>query len=163
MGVRNCEELGLNLQTIISRLLSNKELVKLLYYTDKDPLSHEDLTKEEIQAEVFDKLIKITPKVGTKDTAHSVVIVSVNGGSKISGNKEFSRIRIAIDVITPLEQLIIKDTNLRVFAILGQIQKSLDGKTVNGLGKIEGGSFDLNLLTEEVIGYKQTYEITEYA
>ena len=47
MGVRNCEELGHNLQKIMNRLLANQNLLKLLYYTDKDPLSHEDFKKEE--------------------------------------------------------------------------------------------------------------------
>ena len=49
MGVRNCEELGRNLQKIMNRLLANQNLLKLLYYTDKDPLSHEDFKKEEIR------------------------------------------------------------------------------------------------------------------
>ena len=37
MGVRNCSEIGVNLHNIINRLLNNDDLVKLLYYTDKDP------------------------------------------------------------------------------------------------------------------------------
>jgi len=41
MGVRNCREIGDNLQTIISRLMSNRTLIKLLYYTDKTPLEHD--------------------------------------------------------------------------------------------------------------------------
>jgi hypothetical protein len=32
MGVRNCAELGENLQKIVKRLLANDDLVKLLYY-----------------------------------------------------------------------------------------------------------------------------------
>ena len=52
MGVRNCEELGHNLQKIMNRLLANQNLLKLLYYTDKDPLSHEDFTKEEINKRI---------------------------------------------------------------------------------------------------------------
>ena len=55
MSVRNCEELGLNFQLIINRLMANQNLLKLLYYTDKDPLSHEDLTPEQIKEEVFGK------------------------------------------------------------------------------------------------------------
>jgi hypothetical protein len=39
MGVRNCRELGENLQKIVHRLMSNDRLVNLLYYTDKDPLN----------------------------------------------------------------------------------------------------------------------------
>ena len=38
--------------------MSNDNLVNLLYYTDKDPLSHEDLTQKQIQEEIFEKLIK---------------------------------------------------------------------------------------------------------
>ena len=47
MGVRNCEELGTNLQKIVSRLLANDDLVKLLYYTDENPLEHSALSSEE--------------------------------------------------------------------------------------------------------------------
>jgi hypothetical protein len=39
MGVRNCEEIGINLQKIVTRLMANDDLVNLLYYTDKDPLN----------------------------------------------------------------------------------------------------------------------------
>ena len=43
MSTRNLSDLGLNLQKIITRLQSNQTLLKLLYYTDKDPYSKEDL------------------------------------------------------------------------------------------------------------------------
>ena len=71
-------------------------------------------------------------------------------------------VRILVDVIVPLTQWAIKDTNMRIFAILGHIQESLDGKTVNGLGKIKGGDFELNFTTDEVCCYQQVFEITEY-
>ena len=37
MSARNLDELGVNLQKIVTRLQSNQNLLKLLYYTDKDP------------------------------------------------------------------------------------------------------------------------------
>jgi hypothetical protein len=43
---------------------------------------------------------------------------------------------------------------LRPFSILGEIQKSLEGKTINGLGKIEGGDFSLDFLTDEISAYE---------
>ena len=61
MGVRNCIELGENAQKIVKRLMSNQNLMKLLYYTDKDPLSQPDLTENQIKEEVYEKLIKIIP------------------------------------------------------------------------------------------------------
>ena len=162
MGVRNCNELGENLQKIVSRLLANDDLVKLLYYEDMDPLGQSALSTEEKQKQIFEKLIKTVPRVGTKDTAKSVIVVYVQRAGKIAGNKEFKNVRILVDVIVPLTQWYIKSTNLRPFAILGKVQESLDNKTINGLGKMSGGDFELNFVTDDVICYQQSYEITEY-
>ena len=163
MAVRNCAELGVNLQKIISRLMANDDLVKLLYYEGADPYGSPTLTDEQKKAEIFEKLVKTVPRVGTKDTAKSVVVVYIQRAGKIPGNNEFRNVKILVDVIVPLSQWFIKDTNLRPFAILGKVQESLDGKTVNGLGKISGGDFEMNFITDDVICYQQVYEITEYA
>ena len=163
MGVRNCEELGRNLQKIVNRLIANDDLVKLLYYTNERALENLPLSKEEKQTKIFEKLIKTVPRVGTKDTENSVVVVYVQRASKISGNKEFRNVRILVDVIVPLTQWYIMGDNLRPFAILGKIQEALDDKTINGLGKISGGDFELNFVTDDVICYQQVFEITEYA
>lgn len=162
MSVRNCAELGINLQYIIKRLFANQDLLKLLYYTDKDPLSHEDLTQEQIQDEIFEKLIKIVPRVGPKETAHSVVAVRVARGQGLASNNEFRNITIGVEIFVPLTQWIIKDSNLRPFAIMGEIQKALNGKKIEGLGKMVGGDFALNFLTEEIGAYEQTFVITSY-
>jgi hypothetical protein len=111
------------------------------------------LSTEMKEQEVFEKLIKTVPRVGTKDTAKSVIVVYVQKAGKLSGNKEFRNVRILVDVIVPLTQWYIRDTNFRPFAILGQVQSSLDDKTVNGLGKISGGDFELNFVTDDVICY----------
>ena len=161
MGARNCQELGINLQKICSRLLANDELVKLLYYVEQDPLGQTVLTPEQKKT-IFNDLICIIPRVGTRTDSKSVIAVYVPKAAGLSGNSEYKTVTIAIDVFVPLTQWIIKDSNLRPFAIMGEIQKSLNGKTVNGLGKIQGGDFDLILLTDEMSGYRQTFTITEY-
>ena len=162
MEVRNCQELGLNLQKLISRLLANDDLVKLLYYTDKDPLGHDSLSKEKKDTEIFNKLIRIIPKVGTKDNSQSILAVYISKGAGLSENSEFRNITAAIDVYTPLTQWIIKDSNLRPFAIMGEIQRSLNGKTVNGLGKIKCGDFVLVMTTEDISCYRMDISFTEY-
>lgn len=161
MAARNYQELGINLQKICSRLLANEELVKLLFYTDIDPLAQNPLTQEQKQ-KLFNDLICIIPRVGARNDSKSVIAVYVPKALGISGNSEFKEVTIAIDIFVPLTQWIIKDSNLRPFAIMGEIQKSLNGKTVNGLGKIVGGDFDLILLTDEMSGYRQVFSITEY-
>lgn len=161
MAARNCQELGINLQKICQRLLNNDELVKLLKYVDLDPLSQPALAEEEKQ-KLFNDLICVVPRVGTREDSRSTIAIYIPKAAGLSGNSEFKNVTIAIDIFVPLTQWIIKDSNLRPFAIMGEIQKTLRGKTVNGLGKIEGGDFDLVLLTDEMSGYRQVFTITEY-
>lgn len=162
MGIRNCADIGENLQKIVTRLLANDDLVNLLYYSDKDPYSKPALTEEQKQKEVFEKLIKIVPRVGPKEDAKSLLVIRVVGGRTNMENSEFKNLEIKVEVFVPLTQWLIKDSNLRPFAILGQVQKSLDGKTVNGLGKMQGGDFELNFLSAEISNYIQTYHVISY-
>ena len=161
MSIRNCKELGINLQKIYSRLIANDALINLLYYEDADPLAQTPLTGEE-KNKLFNDLICIVPKIGTRDDSKSAIAIYVPRASSISSNREFKNTTIAIDSVVPLTQWIIKDSNLRPFAIMGEIQSSLNDKTVNGLGKIIGGDFELVQLTDDVSIYRQTFAITEY-
>lgn len=153
MSVRNCGELGKNLQKIINRLMANDNLVNLLYYEGRDPLGEEKLTQETKNREIFNKLIKVIPHYQEDENNKSVLIAYIQSGNKIGGNSEFKTVRITIDIIVPLECWMIKDSNLRPFAILGEVQNSLEGKTINGLGKIAGGDFELTRLTDKTSIY----------
>lgn len=162
MTVRDLGELGITLQKIVNRLQNNQNLLKLLYYSDKDPLSHEDLDKDTIKSEVFEELIKIVPRVGPKETAQSLISLRVVNGRTNMQNDQFIDIGLGIEVFVPLTQWIIKDSNLRPFAIMSEIQKSLNNKDINGIGKIVGGDFQINFLTEELSCYEMEFEIIQY-
>lgn len=162
MGVRNCREIGENLQKIVQRLMANDRLVNLLYYTDKDPLSQPPLTQKQKQELVYEKLIKIVPRVGPKEDAKSIIVIKVCNAHTMPSNTEFKNVKIQIETFVPITQWFIKDSNLRPFLILGEIEESLNGKTVNGLGKMVGGDFDTNFFTDENTTYEQTFWITSY-
>lgn len=162
MSVRNCGELGKNLQKIISRLMNNDNLIKLLYYENKDPLARENLTEDQKNKEVFEKLIRVIPRVTEDDTNKSVIVLYITRGRKSGENNQFRTIEITVEIFVPFEQWIIKDSNLRPFAILGEIQESLEGKTINGLGRLTGGDFDLSRLSDKHSSYTQTFSIVEY-
>ena len=136
MGVRNCAEIGENLQKIVTRLMANDNLVNLLYYTDKDPLNQPHLTDEQKRKEIYGELIKVIPRVGPKEDAKSIIVIRVVSGRNINSNTEFKTVKIDIEIFIPLTQWIIKDTNLRPFAIMGEIENSLKGKKINGLNRI---------------------------
>jgi hypothetical protein len=82
--------------------MANDNLINLLYYTDKDPLSQPHLTDRQKQEEIFEKLIKVVPRVGPKEDARSVITIRVAGGFKMGNNTEFRRIKLGIEVFVPL-------------------------------------------------------------
>jgi hypothetical protein len=160
--VRDYGELGICLQRIVKRLFANQNLIKLLYYTGKDPLSEPDLTEEELQELVYEKLVKIVPRVGPYETAQSVLSMRVVRGRGIQENNEFRDIVIHFEVFVPMTQWFIKDSNLRPFAIMSELQKSLNNKIINGMGRMQGGDFSLNFLTDEMSCYEIEYRIVNY-
>lgn len=162
MAVRNCREIGENLQRIIKRLMANDNLVKLLYYTDADPLSNNNLTDEQKKTEIFNKRIRLIPKLLPQELANSTIAVYVASAKKLDKNDEFRNIAIVVEIFVPMTQWIMKGTNLRPYAIMGEVQETLDGLTVNGLGKLQGGDFDYNFGTDEVSAFIQVFQITTY-
>lgn len=162
MSVRNCAEIGPILQEIVSRLMANDRLCQLLYYTDRNPFSQPPLTVEQKRALIYEKLIKVVPRVGPKEWDNSVVVVRVARGSKNSNNNQFRDLAIYVESFVPLTQWVVNDENLRPFLIMGEIQKSLDGKRMDQIGRMIGGDFELQVLTEEVSCYEQEFLITTY-
>ena len=200
MSVRNCAEIGPILQEVISRLLANDELCRLIYFTDRNPIEEpkyiQELERNEYleevlgrqlkisknleetvqeycdrvkvewsrikKKEIYEKLIKVVPRVGPKEFDNSVVVVRVARGSKNPNNNQFRDLSIYIESFVPLTQWLVNDENLRPFLIMGEIQKSLDGKRMNQIGKMIGGDFELQVLTEEVSCYEQEFAITTY-
>lgn len=160
--VRNLGELGINLQKIIKRLQSNQRLLKLLYYTDKDPFNNPDLTSEQIANEIYEKLIRVVPRVGATETANSIIAMTVMDGDLLAENDQFNEISVRLEVLVPLTQWLIKDSNLRPFAILSEIQKSLNGKVIDGIGRMRSGDFQLGFLTDEMSCYQIIYTIQIY-
>lgn len=164
MSSRNYAELGKYIKAILDRLINNENLVKLLYYTDSDPLAHPPVSEENIKKEILGELIKIIPKLNLDELKifKPHLVLRVENGKINSENKEFTDITLYFDLIVPLNEWSIKTGNLRPFLILGEIQKSLNGKTVNGFGTLQDGGFNLELLTDELSIYNLVYRITSF-
>lgn len=156
---RNCGELGIGLQDIIKRILANQNICKLLYYTDKDPLGNEDIKDTSY---LYGDLVRVIPRLMPEETPHSFVCPVIQNGIKNRFNGEFRDFLIKIYVYVPMEQWPIKNHNLRPFAILGELQKSLNDKHITGLGTLQDGDFYLNLFTDNMTCYTMEFTITDY-
>lgn len=162
---RFLQELGPNLQKIMKRLLANQNLLRYLVYTDTDPLDPDkpDVDPKDAYLSGYDGVVRIVPIIGAKENSESIITLRVLKGVPSQDNSEFLDIYFAIEIFVPVTQWVIIDTNLRPYALMGEIQKSLEGKSINGLGRINGSGFSVNFFTEEMSAFMMTFKITQYS
>lgn len=147
-------EAGGNTRAIALRLLNNQNLCKLLKYTSPDPLEEDDIANPE--KELFNKNVKVVPSADPNYKVDSKIVI-IFSKADITKNTSYQNMVMQIHVYCPLEQWQINDDNLRPFAIMYEIKKTLMGKHIDGLGTIKGGRFHLDFLTDEVSGHILTF------
>lgn len=156
---RYLQVLGENLQILIKRMMANQKLLRYLYYTDKDPLSeeHPDLKGSDL----FGDQIRIIPIIGTKDDPTSIITLRVLKAVPVQQNSEYMDVYFDIEVFVPNTQWILKSNNLRPYLIMGEINKSINGTKIKGLGEVVFDSLQINFLTEEMSCYNMVFHITQ--
>ena len=160
--VRYGQEHGLNLIKIAKKLLENQNLMKLLVNTDKDPLNHPNITNP--LKEIFNHYIKVVPLLLEEDmSTKSKIVIFFEEGQPDMGNKDHESIVLLINIYCPFKEWLITGDNLRPFALMSEVRKSLQDKRLNGLGEIQYHSFDLATLTEEMGCYSLRFTIHDFS
>lgn len=139
-----------DMELLINKVLANPRLQKYLYYTQKDPLSQPNLTSEQAM-ELFDKNIKIVPKIYVDKSVLQYMIISFDNFTP-SANPEFRDNTIEFDIICHFDQWKMRDFQLRPYRIAAEIDSMLDKKRLTGIGKLEFVGANKILLTDEYAG-----------
>lgn len=146
------KDLGL----IVDKLLKNDRLKKLLYYTDKDCLSHEKLTNEQTLG-LFGKQIKIVPKLYVDGSVLAYIIISFDNFTK-SSNPMFRDNIIEFDIICHFDQWNLQDFQLRPYKIAAELDSMFNNKHLTGIGTLEFLGANQIILTEEFAGICLMYQ-----
>lgn len=161
--VRYGQEHGPNLIKIAKYLLNNKDLAMLLKNTDLDPLNTNTHPEEVNPMELLNKLVKVVPFLDAKDQSiTSKIVVLFDSGNVNSDNPDNENITVLITIYCPFESWYITGDQLRPFAIMSEIRKSLQNKRINGLGEIRYESFDLATLTDDMGVYNMRFFINAF-
>ena len=83
-------------------MMKNKNLCKILYYTDRDALNRPALTEEQ-RLGLIGKNIKIVPKLYVDDSVLTYVIISMDNFIP-SANPQFRDNLITFDIVCHLDQ-----------------------------------------------------------
>lgn len=159
MAVRNFQEMGDNLVDLTKRLLANQNLCKYLEFADNNPLKHPDIQNTK---DLLFKRIKIIPKVDPQEDTKSTVVILFNNGFKNSHNPDFKKLNILVYVYVPFSEWVMNDSQLRPFAIMSEIQDTLDGKQIKGLGRLTLEEFSLDLLSDEMGAYRMNFNLDAF-
>lgn len=153
------QEIGENLIKVCKKLLRNQNLCKLLVYTDLEPLSHPDLSQT---IELMNRNIAVVPgTVATDESTESQLVVLFSSGG-VTENPDNESLHLMIYVYVPYVNWLIAGNQLRPFAIMAEVRKSLQNRRINGLGEIRYDGFCINSLTDQMGSYTLEFYINAF-
>lgn len=163
--VKYGQEIGPILTKIAKKLLMNQNLCKLLINTDKDPLNPETHPNEKINGlDLLHTNVKVVPYVDSdsQDTTSKLVLYFKDGTINIT-NSDNENLSLYINIFCPYKKWLITGDNLRPFAILYEIRKSLQDVRINGLGEMKYKGFYLTTLTEDMSCYTVEFMVNAFS
>ena len=140
-----------DMNLIVSAILKNERLKRLLHYTTRDALNRKNLTEDE-SLELFGKNIKIVPKLQVDGSVLNYMIVSFDNFSRNATNPEFRDNIIEFDIICHFDQWHMKDFELRPYKIAAELDSMFNGKHLTGIGEVEFLGANQMILTDEYAG-----------
>ena len=139
-----------DMNLIVSAILKNERLKRLLHYTTRDALNRKNLTEDE-SLELFGKNIKLVPKLAVDNSVLNYIIISFDNFTP-SENPEFRDNIIEFDIICHFDQWQLQDFALRPYKIAGEIDSMFNGKHLTGIGELNFLGMNQMILTDEFAG-----------
>ena len=147
-----------DLSIITGEMIKNDRFKRLLYYTTSDALDRPNLNQDQT-LELFEKNIKIVPKLYIDGSVLSYVIISFDNFTP-SGNPEFRDNIISFDIICHFDQWQLKDFQLRPYRIAAEIDTMFNDKRLTGIGKLNFLGANQLILNDEFAGISLMYAAT---
>lgn len=130
-----------DLDLIITKMLKNDRLKRLLYYPTKDCITNAsgkcpNLTDEE-SIGLIDTQIRTVPRVALNDDIPVYVIISFDNFILNTTNPHFRDNTIEFDIVCDFDQWRIADGQLRPYRIAGEIDSMFNNTHLSGIGTLE--------------------------
>ena len=138
-------------------MMKNKNLCKILYYTDRDALSRPALTDKQ-RAELMGKNIKIVPKLYVDGSVLAYVIISMDNFIPSAKNPQFRDNVVTFDIICHLDQWPLQDFQLRPYRIAAEIDSMFNNQHLTGIGELHFMGANQVILTDEFAGLTLMYQ-----
>ena len=159
---RRFEVMGEDIRKIVEKLQSNQKLLKLLKFTDNNPLKHEDLAQEDID-EMMNKNLLIVPKIPDENEKKDCYIVVLLDNYEVDEvNTDFKSVVIRFDVVCPLDRWIINGSSLRPYLILNELDRMFNEQKLAGIGNLKFINCNRLVVSPYLGGYTINYGHFEF-
>ena len=135
----------------------------LLMNTDLEPTNKETHPYPIDGLSLLNKNIRFVPLLLIDDQkTTSKLVLIYDEGNVNDYNSDNENMSLLINVYCPFKEWLISGDDLRPFAIMAEIRKTLQGARINGLGELKYLGFSLSTLTEEMGAYVMRFTINAF-
>ena len=142
---------------IMNKILSNKKVLKLIYYSTPDCLDKPDLTSAQIK-EMFDsRQISNVPKLKIDPDKRVYLRLAFDSFTPNATNTFYRDHIVEIRIICHFDDWSLGNYELRPYRIAGEIDSMLDKQHLTGIGELTFLSADQDVYDEEFGGVTLRY------
>lgn len=151
--------LGMSKDTalIMQKILSSKNLLKLLYYTESDWSCKPDLNGEQIKSLFEKKYISNIPKLVVSPDIKNYLRVTFDAFTPNGTNPEYRDHIVEIKIVCHFDVWDLDNYNLRPYRIAGEIDSMLNGQHLTGIGELEFIGADQDVYDDDFGGLTLRY------
>ena len=121
---------------IIDKILSNKNVLKLLYYTSADWKSQPDLNAEQIKSLFTEKQISNVPKIVVDREKMNYLRITYDSFTPNATNTFYKDHIVELKIICHFDDWDLNDFELRPYRIAGELDAMLEGQHLTGIGEL---------------------------
>ena len=146
---------------LMDKILSNQNLLKLLYYNGRDWKEKPDLTSEQIKGMLSSdpekRQISLVPRLYIHPEVHTYLHISYGKFYPNATNPHYRDNTFYIDIYCHYEDWDLGNYELKPYRIAGEIDAMLDGKHLTGIGELQFIEAGPAIYNEDFAGVSLTY------
>lgn len=152
------KELNKNMNDVMTKLVGNPNLCKLLKYNTSNALSQTDVDSPENL--LYDKIFPYPFNTDVLTEASSLIITTFDNFTPTKG-QGFKNSYVVFRVIVH-NSLWVTNDGLRPYLILNELDEIFNNQRVIGLGKLAFNSCNGLWISQNYTGYTLVYKVTDF-
>ena len=146
-----------DLEKIINKILNNEQLCKLLFYTEKDCLSAQNLTTAQ-KLSLINNQIRIVPYLPIKQECPNYIVIKMTDFTTNRTNPEFRDCMINFQILCHPDHWSLGNFALRPYKIAGELDAMFNNVKMSGIGTLQFSVCTDLVMNDQEVGLSLSYD-----